>query len=57
MRDEVKIARYTIARWACVINFLPFFTPRWFLARLSRKLKEKFLRDLWDSSEAGGKSM
>ena len=46
MRDEVKMACNTIARRACVFNFLPFFTSRCFLAGLSRKLKEKFLRDL-----------
>jgi hypothetical protein len=57
MRDEVKIARNTIARRACVFNFLPLFTSRCFLARLSRKLKEKFLSDLRDLSEAGGELM
>jgi len=57
MRDEVKIARNAIARRACVFNFLLFFTSRGFLGGLSRKLKEKFLCDLCDSSEAGGKSI
>jgi len=57
MRDEVEIARNAIARRACVFNFLPLFTSRCFLASLSRKLKEKFLSDLCDSSEAGGELM
>ena len=57
MRDEMKIARNTIARRACVFSFLPLFTARCFLAGLSRKLKEKFLCDLCDSSEAGGESV
>jgi hypothetical protein len=57
MRKEVKIARNTIARRAFVFNFLPLFTSRCFLAGLSRKLKEKFLSALCDSSEAGGNSM
>ena len=46
MREKVKIARNTIARRACVFNFLPLFTSRCFLAGLTRKLKEKFLCDL-----------
>jgi len=54
MRDGVKKARDTIARMASVFNFLPLLTSRYFLAGLSRKLKEKFLCDLCDSSEAGG---
>jgi len=57
MRDGVKIVSDPIARRARVFNFLPFFTPRYLLARFSRKLKEKFLCDLCDSSEAGGESM
>jgi hypothetical protein len=57
MRDEVKIVHNTIARMASVFNFLPLLASRCFLAGLSRKLKEKFLCDLCDSSEAGGESM
>jgi len=37
--------------------FPTLFTSRCFLAGLSRKLKEKFLCDLCDSSEAGGESI
>jgi len=54
MYDEVNIARKTIAPRGCVFNFLPLLTCRFFLVGLSRKLKEKFLRDLCVSSEAGG---
>ena len=57
MRDEVKMTRNIIARRTRVFSFLPLFTSRYFLAGLSRKLKEKFLCDLCDSSEAGGESM
>ena len=54
MRDPVKMARNIIALRACVFRFLPLLTYRCSLVELSRKLKEKFLRDLCDSSEAGG---
>jgi hypothetical protein len=57
MRDGEKIVGDLIARRACVFNFLPLFTSHCFLVRLSRKLKEKSLCDLCDSSEAGGESM
>ncbi len=57
MRDGVKKAGDTIARRACVFTFLPLFTSCCFLAGLSRRLKEGFLCDLCDSSEAGGGSM
>jgi hypothetical protein len=57
MRDKVKIALNTIARRAFFVNFLPLFSSRFLLAGLSRKLTEKFLRELCGSSEAGGKSM
>jgi len=57
MRDGVKMARDTIARRACVFNFLPLLASRCFLAGLSRKFKENFLCDLSDSSEAGGESI
>ena len=54
---EVNIARETIARRGCVFNFLLLMTCRFFFVGLSRMLKERFLDDLYDSSEAGGKSM
>ena len=57
MCDEFNIACNTIVRRGCVFNFLSLLTCRFFLVGLSRKLKEKFLRDLCDSSEEGGKSM
>jgi len=57
MRDRVKMVRDTIAHRAYVFSFMPLFTSRCFLAGLSRKLKEKFLSDLCDSSAAGGESM
>jgi hypothetical protein len=40
-----------------VPNFLPLLASRCFLAGLSKKLKEKSLCDLCDSSEAGGESI
>jgi hypothetical protein len=57
MRDGVKIVGDPISRMAFVLNFLPWFTSRCFLAGLSRKLEEKSLCDLCDSSEACGESM
>jgi len=57
MHDGVKIAGDPIVRRACVFKFLPLLASRCFLAGLSRKLKEKSLCDLCDSSEAGGESM
>jgi hypothetical protein len=57
MQDGVKIKSDTIARRVYIFKFLPLFTSRCSLAGLSRKLKEKFLCDLCDSSEAGGESM
>jgi hypothetical protein len=57
MRDGVKIARDTIAQRVGGFNFLALFTSRCSVAVLSRKLKEKFLCDLCDSSKAGGESM
>ena len=46
MRYGLKLARDAALR-ACVFNFLPS----------QQKVKEKFLCDLCDSSEAGGESM
>jgi len=57
MCDEVKIVGDPIARRARGFNFLPLLASRCFLAGLSRKLEEKSLCDLCDSSEAGGESI
>jgi hypothetical protein len=57
MRDGVRIGGNPIARRPPVFNFLPLFTSRCFLAGLNRKLKEKTLCVLCDSSEAGGESI
>ena len=57
MRDGVKIVGDPIARRACIFNFLPLLASRCSLAGPNRKLKEKSLSDLCDSSEAGGESM
>jgi hypothetical protein len=56
MREGLKIVRDPIARKAFVFNFLPLLAFRCFLAGL-RKLKEKSLCDLCDSSEAGCEPM
>ena len=52
------MARDTIAHRACVFNFPPSLPCDSFALvkrrQVSRKLKEKFLCDLCDSSEAGG---
>ncbi len=47
MHDGLKIACDAMARRACVFNFLPS----------QQKVKQSFLCDLCDSSEAGGESM
>ena len=47
MRDGLKIARTAISLIACIFNFLPS----------QQKVKETFLCDLSDSSEAGGESV
>jgi hypothetical protein len=57
LHDKLKIANDTIAQKAYVFNFLPLLVSRCFLAGLSKKLKEKSLCDLCDSSEAGGESI
>ena len=57
LHDKLKIANDTIAQKAYVFNFLPLLASRCFLAGLSKKLKEKSLCDLCDSSEAGGESI
>jgi hypothetical protein len=57
LHDKLKIANDTIAQKASVFNFLPLLASRCFLAGLSKKLKEKSLCNLCDSSEAGGESI
>ena len=57
MRDGVKMAGNPIARRTWAISFLPLIVSRCFLAGLIRKLKEKSLCVLCDSSGAGSESM
>ena len=57
MREGVKIVGDPIARRAWAISFLPLLASRCTLAGLIRKLKEKSLCVLCDSSEAGGDSI
>ena len=56
MRNGLKVARKTIAQWPCIFNFLPLQTFHYFLSGLSRKLKDKLLGDLCDSSDLSGRS-
>jgi len=60
----MKMVCYTVARRACFFNFLEASLKALIFeghpataGPLSRKLKEKFLCDLSDSSETGGEFM
>jgi hypothetical protein len=57
MLDGMIIVGDPIARKACFFNFLPLLASYCYLAGVNRKLKEKSLCALCDSSEAGGESM
>jgi hypothetical protein len=57
LHDKLKIANDTISQKAYVFNFLPLLASRCFSAGLSRKLKEKSLCDLCDSSEVDGEAI
>jgi len=56
MRDGLKIARDAIARRLVFLTFCLIHIPQLF-SGVQQKVKEKFLCDLCDSSEAGGESI